>query len=72
MATKLDVSSLSKNENPSPAWHRTALEETSSLHEQGKVSFSDWNEAKVRLRGLLKHLPLMEVLAKDRAIERDL
>jgi len=35
---------------PSPAWHRTALEETRALYEQGKVSFSDWTEAKVRLR----------------------
>lgn len=35
---------------PSPAWHRTALEETRTLYEQGKVSFSDWTEAKVRLR----------------------
>ncbi|NBZ96680.1 MAG: hypothetical protein EBR40_09700 [Proteobacteria bacterium] len=28
--------------------------------------------AKVHLRGSLKHLPLMDVLAKDRAIERAL
>lgn len=28
--------------------------------------------AKVRPRGWLKHLPLMEILAKDRVIDRDL
>jgi len=35
---------------PSPAWHRDALEETRALYERGKVSLSDWTEAKVRLR----------------------
>jgi Putative addiction module component len=35
---------------PSPAWHREALEETRQRHERGEVIFSDWTEAKARLR----------------------
>jgi hypothetical protein len=34
----------------SPAWHEAALNEASRLHEEGKASFSDWSEAKARLR----------------------
>lgn len=35
---------------PSPAWHREALEETRLRHERGEFSFSEWTEAKARLR----------------------
>ena len=35
---------------PSPAWHQEALREAEQLHAQGKTSFSDWSEAKVRIR----------------------
>ena len=34
----------------SPAWHETALNEACQLHADGKASFSDWSEAKARLR----------------------
>jgi hypothetical protein len=34
----------------SPAWHETALNEANRLQAEGKASFSDWSEAKARLR----------------------
>lgn len=34
----------------SPAWHGTALQETQRLVKAGKARFSDWDEAKTRLR----------------------
>ncbi len=34
----------------SPAWHAEALRETDSLVRQGKAKFSDWQEAKRRIR----------------------
>jgi hypothetical protein len=43
---------LSKNEDrfESPAWHGKALQETQQLVKAGKAKFSDWEEAKARLR----------------------
>ena len=43
---------LSSNEASvtSPAWHETALNEASRLYAEGKASFTDWSEAKARLR----------------------
>lgn len=38
------------SEVPSPAWHREALEETRQRHERREAIFSDWTEAKTRLR----------------------
>jgi len=45
-------SDLSKNENrfESPAWHSKALREAQRLVRTGKAKFSDWDEAKARLR----------------------
>jgi hypothetical protein len=34
----------------SPPWHGKELAETTRLVKVGKAGFSDWNEAKVRLR----------------------
>ena len=34
----------------SPAWHGTALLETQRLVKAGKAKFSDWEDAKARLR----------------------
>lgn len=34
----------------SPTWHGTALFETQRLVKAGKAKFSDWEDAKVRLR----------------------
>ncbi len=34
----------------SPAWHRTALREAEGAVKSGKAKFSDWDEAKARLR----------------------
>ena len=34
----------------SPAWHSDVLSETQAVYEAGKVRFSDWDEAKQRLR----------------------
>jgi hypothetical protein len=34
----------------SPAWHKDALEEAKRAVESGKAKFSDWEEAKERLR----------------------
>ncbi len=35
---------------PSPKWHEDALKEASERHANGKAAFSDWTEAKVRIR----------------------
>jgi hypothetical protein len=35
---------------PSPKWHEDALKEASERHAKGKAAFSDWTEAKVRIR----------------------
>ena len=34
----------------SPAWHGAALAQTKQLVKAGKARFSDWNDAKARLR----------------------
>ena len=34
----------------SPAWHGTALAQTKQLVKTGKARFSDWDDAKARLR----------------------
>ncbi|MFZ4598214.1 MAG: addiction module protein [Terrimicrobiaceae bacterium] len=34
----------------SPPWHRDALHESERLHAEGLATFSDWSEAKVRIR----------------------
>jgi len=34
----------------SPPWHREALEEAERLHADGEASFSDWTQAKERIR----------------------
>lgn len=34
----------------SPKWHQNALQEAEELHAQGKAHFSDWDEAKSRIR----------------------
>ncbi len=34
----------------SPAWHGAALQETQRLVKAGKAKFSDWEDAKARLR----------------------
>lgn len=34
----------------SPAWHGKVLQETQQLVKAGKARFSDWDEAKARLR----------------------
>ncbi|HSH38080.1 MAG TPA: addiction module protein [Chthoniobacterales bacterium] len=34
----------------SPAWHETALQEAESAVRAGKAQFSDWAEAKKRIR----------------------
>jgi hypothetical protein len=45
-------SDLAKNEDrfESPAWHGEALQEAQRLVKAGKAKFSDWDEAKARLR----------------------
>jgi len=34
----------------SPQWHQDALQEAERLHAEGKAGFSDWSEAKERIR----------------------
>jgi len=34
----------------SPQWHQDALHEAERLHAEGKATFSDWGEAKMRIR----------------------
>jgi hypothetical protein len=34
----------------SPKWHEDALNEAAERHAKGEASFSDWNEAKDRIR----------------------
>ena len=34
----------------SPAWHADALQEAQRLYKAGKATFSDWDEAKARIR----------------------
>ena len=34
----------------SPQWHQDALHEAERLHAEGKATFSDWSEAKDRIR----------------------
>jgi hypothetical protein len=43
---------LSRDENryASPAWHKEALQEAERAVASGKAKFSDWDEAKERLR----------------------
>lgn len=45
-------SDLSKNEDrfESPAWHGEALQEAQRLVKAGKAGFSNWEDAKARLR----------------------
>jgi len=45
-------SDLAKNEGrfESPGWHGDALQEAQRLVKAGKAKFSDWDEAKARLR----------------------
>jgi hypothetical protein len=38
------------SEIASPPWHQEALQEATRLHAEGKASFSDWAEAKERIR----------------------
>lgn len=35
---------------PSPKWHEDALKEATERHAKGEAVFSDWNEAKARIR----------------------
>jgi len=35
---------------PSPKWHEDALKEAAERHAKGEAHFSDWNEAKARIR----------------------
>ncbi len=37
----------------SPSWHQEALREAETLHAQGEAVFSDWKEAKERIRRTL-------------------
>lgn len=43
---------LSRDESryESPAWHKDALQEAERAVASGKAKFSDWDEAKARLR----------------------
>jgi len=34
----------------SPQWHQDALHEAEQLHAEGKAAFSDWSQAKKRIR----------------------
>ena len=45
-------SDLTKNESrfASPPWHDDALQEAQRLVKAGKAKFSDWEDAKARLR----------------------
>jgi len=38
------------SEITSPPWHQEALQEAERLHAEGNASFSDWSEAKERIR----------------------
>jgi putative addiction module component (TIGR02574 family) len=57
LAQKLDLmealwADLSRDDKnlESPAWHREVLEDRLKAFEAGKISASDWEEAKRRLR----------------------
>ena len=41
----------------SPAWHVQALEESERLVEEGGATFSDWAEARERLKARLQQKP---------------
>lgn len=49
---------LSRDEEQfdSPAWHEQALRETEKLVETGEAKFSDWDEAKKRMRSKAEKL----------------
>lgn len=56
-AQKLDLmeelwNDLTKEEAayPSPEWHETVLKEREEAMKAGKLAFSDWDEAKIRIR----------------------
>jgi len=57
LAQKLDLmetlwAALSRDDNKleSPAWHKTVLEDREDAFKAGRVSGSDWEEAKKRIR----------------------
>jgi putative addiction module component (TIGR02574 family) len=57
LAQKLDLmealwADLSRDDKKleSPAWHRNVLEDRQKAFEAGKISASDWEEAKKRIR----------------------
>ena len=37
----------------SPQWHQEALDGSKRLHEEGKATFSNWSEAKERIRAAI-------------------
>ena len=52
MAMEAIWQDLSQDENAieSPSWHGAVLRETERLVREGKAKFSDWEEAKSRIR----------------------
>lgn len=52
MAMEALWADLSRDESKveSPAWHAEELKETEKLVKSGQAKFSDWKEAKVRIR----------------------
>jgi hypothetical protein len=42
--------SVEEHDIVSPSWHEEALLEAERLHAEGKSKFSDWNDAKERVR----------------------
>ena len=42
--------SVEEHDIVSPGWHEEALLEAERLHVEGKSKFSDWNDAKERVR----------------------
>jgi hypothetical protein len=45
--------SVEEHEIVSPHWHQEALLEAERLHAEGQSKFSDWNDAKQRVRAAL-------------------
>ncbi len=50
MAGTFPINKMSQSKVKSPAWHAEELKATEKLVKSGQANFSDWEEAKVRIR----------------------
>lgn len=50
MAGTFPINKMSQSKVKSPAWHAEELKATEKLVKSGQAKFSDWEEAKIRIR----------------------